>query len=433
MNLTKQKIISYIKNNLDNKVEIYWIIAVGAGLLVAIVSYFLPLPQIDATLYLLSTISQGLAAIFTLIFTITIFGSQMMRKFTAMDKMIDNKWAIILMIIFSIGIILPMMQLRTDEDLLHLNLLDTAQLSLSIDLGIATFCVLAIIPYLMRVNRIMKYEGGVSILNNEISEAFYSNQELKASNNVKELAELCISSADEMLEDKTIEIIDNLREIGLKAIDKGWRDTAQKSKDELEKIGMKTTEKELDGKDHIYSPIKKVLMALKEIEVEAMDTKLKHWKMDITKSTIERLSEIGVQSIDRDLSKSTISEALLGLSEIGVRVAKIPYMIDIVLDGLERIADQAYKKDSDKFENPIEDSLKFLWVICSFEMKYWPDYATENIYRLKASNNQVIKDFGSKKIRSKALEYILEYDYKTDELIEDEFKKCELLYDATIK
>ncbi len=137
-----------------------WVLLCLIGASVAgILTYNLPIAQGDGVLYLLSSISQGLAAIFALVFTITIFGAQMMRKFTAMDKMID-KWTKILMLIFAIGIILPLMHLETNydflNDLLHLNFDKTENLSLAIDLSIATFCVLAIIPYLMKVNRIMK-------------------------------------------------------------------------------------------------------------------------------------------------------------------------------------------------------------------------------------------------------------------------------------
>jgi len=98
------------------KAKNFVIFAVVAALIVAGVTYFLPLPaQGDDILYLLSSISQGLAAIFTLVFAITIFGAQMMRKFTSIDKLFD-KWTVFLMFWFFSGIILPLVQLRTDED-----------------------------------------------------------------------------------------------------------------------------------------------------------------------------------------------------------------------------------------------------------------------------------------------------------------------------
>jgi len=155
-----QRIWEYIKIQwYKYKLKILSGLCILGGLVVGVIVYFfLPISEGDDILYLLSAVSQGLAAIFTLVFTITVFGAQMRRKFTAMDKLID-KWTKVLMLVFASGIILPLIQLKTDKDLLNIPSISTADLSLAVDLGIATFCILAIIPYLMRVNRIMKYEG----------------------------------------------------------------------------------------------------------------------------------------------------------------------------------------------------------------------------------------------------------------------------------
>ena len=192
----------------------FWkLFAIGAALLVTVFTYSLDFPSNeDSISYLLSSVSQGLAAIFTLIFAITIFGAQMMRKFTAMDKMVD-KWTISLMIIFAIGIILPLIQLSTDQDLLNLNFIRTANLSIAIDLGIMTFCILATIPYLIRVNRIMKYEGGISKLREQASEAIDSNHKVTASTRINELVELGESAADDMLESDVIKIVNVLKSL----------------------------------------------------------------------------------------------------------------------------------------------------------------------------------------------------------------------------
>jgi len=74
------------------------------AVVVFIITYINPIAQKDNILYFLSSISQGLAAIFTLVFTITIFGAQMMKW--SMSKIFD-RWTILLMIIFGIGIIFP--------------------------------------------------------------------------------------------------------------------------------------------------------------------------------------------------------------------------------------------------------------------------------------------------------------------------------------
>ena len=142
-----------------------------------VITYTNPVAQGDNVLYFLSSISQGLAAIFSLIFAITIFGAQMAKSYTFFDEIVD-KWTIWLMIIFSVGIILPLIQIIAKYNLLSFD--KVANLSLSVDLFLATFCVLSIIPYSIRVNRIMKYEGGIANLIANVSEAIDSDHKITA-------------------------------------------------------------------------------------------------------------------------------------------------------------------------------------------------------------------------------------------------------------
>jgi magnesium-transporting ATPase (P-type) len=155
--------------------------------IVFVITYTNPIAQGDNVLYFLSSISQGLAAIFSLIFAITIFGAQMAKNYTFFDEIVD-KWTIWLMIIFSIGIILPLIQIIAKYNLQPFD--KVANLSLSVDLFLATFCVLSIIPYSIRVNRIMKYEGGIANLIADASEAIDSDHKITASNSMSELIEI---------------------------------------------------------------------------------------------------------------------------------------------------------------------------------------------------------------------------------------------------
>ncbi len=165
------------------------------SVIVFFITYINPIASEDNILYFLSSISQGLAAIFTLIFTITIFGAQMMKRYTSMGKILD-KWTIFLMIFFSIGIFLPLIQLEANYNYLPFEKI--ANLSLSIDLFLATFCVLSIIPYSIRINRIIKYESGISNLSAEASEAIDSNHKIAATNKMSELIELGNESVFDM-------------------------------------------------------------------------------------------------------------------------------------------------------------------------------------------------------------------------------------------
>jgi peptidoglycan/LPS O-acetylase OafA/YrhL len=179
-----------------NNILIECIICVA--FIVFLLILYLDLPK-GGTDNLQITISQILATIFTLVFAITIFSAQMMGTFTAMDKIIDN-WTKRYMAIFSIGIILPLIQLSTDKDLFDIDFtlsifkISTVKLSLAFDLFIATFCVFALIPYSIRVNKIMKYGGGTSKLYENASEAIDSNHIETAVSNILELTELGLNS-----------------------------------------------------------------------------------------------------------------------------------------------------------------------------------------------------------------------------------------------
>jgi hypothetical protein len=219
------------------KQNIFWItFPFIAGLAVAGFTYS-HLTDESAVPYLLSAVSQSLAAIFTLVFAITIFGAQTMKNFTAIDRIVDT-WTKILMVVFAIGIILPLIHLSTNEDLLNIRFIKTANLSLAIDLGIATFCVLIIIPYLIRINRIMKYERGISRLSEELSDAIDSGYKAKAISRIKDLSELCLSAVDEGLQREAIQIIGILKNLY-------QFDHHEAVLESLEQIGSRSKEKKL--------------------------------------------------------------------------------------------------------------------------------------------------------------------------------------------
>lgn len=238
-----------------HKQNIFWItFPFVAALAVAIVTYSHPTDEF-AISYLLSAVSQSLAAIFTLLFTITIFGAKTMKNFTAMDIMVD-KWTKVLMIIFAIGIILPLIQLSTNENLFDIRFIKTASLGLAIDLGIVTFCVLIIIPYLIRINRIMKYEGGISRLSEELFEAMDYDQKAKAMNRIRNLSELCISAIDEGVQWAAIQIVGVLKSSYV-------HDHNSAVLEELERIGLRSKEKKLDD---VSSEVLETLVKMGEHE-----------------------------------------------------------------------------------------------------------------------------------------------------------------------
>ena len=256
--------IKLIKHKLGLFVCIIFVLAMLVGWLV----YSLPIA--DTKNDLLSTISQGLAAILALVFAIAIFGSQMMQRFTAMDKIIDGKTKG-LMILFAVGILLPLIQLETDYDflnnILHLNFDKTANLSLAIDLFLATFCVLAVIPFLIKVNRTMKYDGGIPKLAEEVAEAIDSLRPESALNRISELIKLGINTVDDILEPKTREIVNELKHIGEKVVDKEWGEAYLKTIKGLGEIGLEATTKEKE----LGASVSDIIYVLEEIGLKCAE------------------------------------------------------------------------------------------------------------------------------------------------------------------
>ena len=136
----------------------WWIICIIIFIAVFVILYYVhPNTDQDNARYILSAISQGLAAILALVFTITLVVSQMTRRYTAMDKIIFRHETIILMIVFGFGVVTPLLVLKRGFWGWDVNL----------SIAIAFFCVFSLIPFLKGVNSVLKYDIGIANLNEE--------------------------------------------------------------------------------------------------------------------------------------------------------------------------------------------------------------------------------------------------------------------------
>ena len=344
--------------------DLYWILfAYDASLIVAVSIYsFYPIPPENNALYFLSSISQGLAAIFTLIFAITFFGAQTMRKFTAVDRLID-KWTEILMIIFAIGIISPLLQIINQDFI-------TNKIMFSFDIAITTFCILIIIPYFIRVNNILKYEGGISKLSEETSEAIDSNHEATVSYRFKEFSELGKSAVENGDYLEVAKIIDILRKSGKNIIDKRWE-----------------------------KALKEVLNAFLEIGFEANHKKISPNNL-VAQLSIEGLKEMSVYSIDNDFADNLIyhsNEYMFQImSHIRFRGDKNNHLKFIaaksLIENLMEMANKSYMKkdflfrwedvpgkDNNKLIEFLEKNMDLMWNI-------------ENIKKANDNNSIILSD-----------------------------------------
>ena len=188
----------------------WWIYCVIIAIAVFLILYYCyPNKDQANARYILSAISQGLAAILALVFTITLVVSQMTRRYTAMDKIIFRHETILLMIVFGIGVVTPLLVLK----------FGFWGWGVNFSIAIAFFCVFSLIPFLKGVNGVLKYDIGIVNLDEEIMEAIKLGYEPMAKNKIRELNEIGESAVRESREETTSGIIHFLSEIGEKTIE----------------------------------------------------------------------------------------------------------------------------------------------------------------------------------------------------------------------
>ena len=188
----------------------YWIYCLIPTFVVfLILYYFHPDECPENARYILSAISQGLAAILALVFTITLVVAQMTRRYTAMDKIIFRLETKLLMFLFGIGIIAPLL-------VIYFGFWGWGVI---LSFVIASFCIFSLLPFLIGINNVLKYDIGIVNLNEEIMQAIRSENEAKAIQGIIDLESICKDAIKESREDTTSEIIHFLSEIGKKSIE----------------------------------------------------------------------------------------------------------------------------------------------------------------------------------------------------------------------
>ena len=272
----------YLKNSMD------WILCIIVGIIVGLVSFYLPpAPANDGILYLLSAISQALAAIFALVFTITLMAASMARKYTAIDKFFNIKTKV-LMMMFVIGIILPLFTLK-----LNINDEQLYNIILSITISLAAFCIASIIPYLRSCNNIIKFEMGIPNLINDLDESVQSENYVRADGIIYELLEIGMSAIQEKREKQL-----NMINIGI----------SNRIKLALLRQGG------LLRSGYPYRSI----VALCELGISATEERMDNVAASITRT----LGESGMLVIDKGVRDTSAEQVISTLKKIGIGAAK---------------------------------------------------------------------------------------------------------------
>lgn len=176
--------MNFIKN-------INWIYCIIISIIVGITSFYLIPFNDTGILYLLSAISQGLAAIFALVFTVTLISATMAGKYTSVDKFFNNSTKN-LMIIFVIGIVSPLLLLKMSFDNERIYNFFTSGI-----IGLTTFCIIAIIPHLKSCNDILKFDIGVDNIISELDESINLENYSRANTAVYDLIDIGKSAIQE--------------------------------------------------------------------------------------------------------------------------------------------------------------------------------------------------------------------------------------------
>jgi hypothetical protein len=277
----------------------------------------------------------------------------MTRRYTAMDKIIFRPETIVLMIIFGLGVVTPLLVLKTEF------------LEWGVDLSIAfaVFCVFSLIPFLKSVNGVLKYEFGVNALYKEITIAIES--ENKESVDVEELTEIGEKAVTEAPENTVTTIIRLVSLIGKKCAEKGLGDETSWVVYKLNDIGVKSVGMRFEMASLFAAT------GLKEIGVVAAKIGLKGGLLsDPATDAISGLTDIGAKAAERGLKKWDITiSAAEGLRDIGMNsedkylaVRELWYLGTFVMEYLPEKCDRViqYLKEIEK-ENEIDRATLMRW------------------------------------------------------------------------
>lgn len=288
------KILEKFHNEFQKYID--WILCLLFSIFIVLISFYFLYPEnnililslsTDGILYLFSTISQSLAAIFALVFTVTLMVATMANKYTAIDKFFSKKTEI-LMILFIIAIILPILLLK-----IVINNQQTNNILISISIGLATFCIAGIIPYLKSCNNILKFDVGVDNLISELHESTILENYSKSTTVVYDLLDIGDNAIKEKRNDSLAKItngISNHIKIAL-----------------LRNGGILPT-------FSAFTPI----YVLKTLGKSAANKHIDEFAV----SLIHSLRESGILLIEKNVSDGSVEEIIFTFHEMGIIASK---------------------------------------------------------------------------------------------------------------
>jgi hypothetical protein len=237
-------------------------------------------------------------------FTITLVAAQKTRRrYTAMNTIMLRSETIFLMIVFGIGIMLPVLTLKFGywyEGLIG-------------SIVIATFCVFSLFPFLLGViTRLdeLAIDNAIDNLVEEAKEAIYSGFEAKVVNRVVELEEIGEDVVKRRREERAVQIVNGLASIGTEALDnnKKFEKLILRVVKILSRMGLQAANNKLDN------AVLHVGEGLKDIGVKIA---IKQWTSEM-RSVIIGLERIGSSAAENGLNAK--HSIVIGLWVLGAAV-----------------------------------------------------------------------------------------------------------------
>ena len=348
-----------IRKNM-NEMHVYWLICIVCGFFIFEISFIINshfMTSGEGVKYLLSAISQALAAVFTLVFTVSLMVATMAGKYTAIDKFF-NRSTIFLMALFAIGIILPILLLNIDSTSIF-----PYGFLVSLSTGLAAFCIVAVIPYLKNLNNILKFDIGVSNLISELHESVTAENYTRANTVVYDLLDIGKSA------------IENKREKPTRIISIGISNYVKFA---LARQG---------GIAPLFSP-QISINALSEMGSKAINA-----QMDgVARIFLHHLRDIGAVLISKN-EYSSAEEVIFNIHQIGIHAIKRKLKLTS-LNSIESLLHIVNKASLDRScEWLYEDVCKYFGICAANFEKYYPeeaDRACDEIRSKTIDINQVL-------------------------------------------
>jgi len=203
-----------------------------------------------------------------------------------MDRMVFKPETVFLMIIFAIGIILPLIILKTGGAYVNECI------------ALTTFCVLSLFPFLLEVNATLK-EIGIENLGEEADEAVDERHESTAVKRIKELRELGVWAANNKRENATKNAVWEIGEAGTEAVTKKMLAVAHNSTLYLKEIGSEAADKEMKhAASEAISKLTDVVIEIRNTITEEEWKKEARWT-SIATNCREGFEEIGKKVIEK--------------------------------------------------------------------------------------------------------------------------------------